>query len=36
MSTNEKHLKGKDGGLGFSPIFMGVMGGSVEVALAME
>lgn len=36
MSTNEKHLRGKDGGLGFSrgreatessPIFMGVMGG---------
>ena len=45
MSTNKKHLRGKDGGLGFSrgreatessPIFMGVMGGSVEVALAME
>lgn len=43
MSTNEKHLRGKDGGLGFSrgreateslPIFMGVMGGSAEMALA--
>ena len=44
MPTNEKHLRGKDGGLGFSrgreatessPIFMGVMGGSAEMALAM-
>ena len=45
MSTDKKHLKGTDGGLGFSSgreaiesssIFMGVMGGSIEVALAME